>query len=531
MDSNRGRGRGDGHEALGKSSSPDLKRLLPAVALATFYVALAPLLVVWELRATGVVRSSVVSVVGVLVLSLAVSSIGAAWWKKRHGSQDVLFGDLIAWSWIRRWRIERRLDEARMLLAGTEDRRVTPVSQARLLRALASSLEERDLYTHGHSRRVARFSVLIAKRMGLPEDMIAKVATAAAVHDVGKINVSPAILNKPGKLTDREFALIKRHPEDSARMARGLGDEQITAIVRHHHERLDGSGYPDGLSGEQVPLGSRIIAVADTFDALTSRRAYRRPNSHKTAMDILARESGTRLDPDAVRAFRGYYSGKRALTLWNGVTLLPERVLSGLSAGFSGGAASTAQVLTATAASTLIGGMVVLSAPPPRSMAEQASSREAAAGTVDTSVPGVRRGSLVSIPALVTADPPSSRRGSRAPGADVPGSGSKRNPRQGASSPAGSVGRGAGGGSGGSSDGGPLPQAPARVGGAVPKLPAANALLPSAPSGRDVLPGSLPGTGGPLPSVPSGGELLPKGAGAIPDPSSLPGKVLGRGLP
>ncbi|MDQ6751484.1 MAG: HD-GYP domain-containing protein, partial [Actinomycetota bacterium] len=361
------------------------------MVLATFYVALAPLVVVWELRAAGVVHSPLLSIAAVLGLSLFASSIGSEWWKKRQGSQDVLFGDLIAWSWIRRWRLERRLDEARTLLEGTPDRSVDPASQARLLQALASTLEGRDPYTHGHSRRVARFSVLIAKRMGLPEEMVAKVRTAAAVHDVGKIKVSRAVLNKPGKLTDEEFDLIKRHAEYSARMVERLGDHQITAIVRHHHERLDGTGYPDGLSGEDVPVGSRIIAVADTFDALTSKRPYRRPKSHKAAMDILAREAGTQLDPEAVRAFRGYYSGRRALTLWNGATLLPERLLSALSTALhTGGAASGAQLLTAAAVSTLVGGTAVLSATPPTSAADRAPRRPAVAAPVDAGVPGVQ---------------------------------------------------------------------------------------------------------------------------------------------
>lgn len=527
-------GRGDGHEALGRSSSPDLKRLLPAVALATFYVALAPLLVVWELRATGLIQSSALSVLGVLVLSLLVSLAGSAWWKKRQGSDDVLFGDLLAWAWIRRWRLERRLDGARTLLAGTQDRELAPGGQAGLLQALAAALEAREPYTHGHSRRVARFSVLIAEQMGLPEEDRARVRTAAAVHDVGKIRVPRAVLNKSGKLTDEEFALIKRHAEYSARMVKRLGDEQITAIVRHHHERLDGTGYPDGLSGEDVPLGSRIIAVADTFDALTSRRPYRTAKSHQRAMDILANEAGTQLDPDAVRAFRSYYSGRRALTLWNGATLLPERLLSALGAGLhSGGAASATQLLTAAAASSLIGGTIVLSATPPPSSARHASARVATIASVGADA-GLRSGSLISIPALITGGSSSSPRSSASPGARAPGSHGPTVDRPGDTTPTSGAppgpGPGAGGSSaaaGGSGDGSPavtpLPDVPAAGGRVAPKLPDANGLLPGSPPADGVVPG-LPG-GAPLPSLPSAGGLLPKGAAGLTDQPSLPGRV------
>src|SRR4051812_39605758 len=119
--------------------------------------------------------------------------------------------------------------------------------------------------------------------MGLPAAEVAKVRTAAALHDVGKLHTPRSILTKPGRLTDSEFALIKRHPVDGAVMTSGIGDPEISAMIRHHHERLDGRGYPDGLSGEDIPVGARIISVADTFDAITSHRTYRRAAHHKRA--------------------------------------------------------------------------------------------------------------------------------------------------------------------------------------------------------------------------------------------------------
>jgi HD-GYP domain-containing protein (c-di-GMP phosphodiesterase class II) len=129
------------------------------------------------------------------------------------------------------------------------------------------------------------------------------VECAARVHDVGKIIVSPEILEKPGRLSIAEHAEVQRHSVFGARLVASLDDAGITAIVRHHHERLDGSGYPDGLAGEAIPLGARIVAVADTFDALTSQRPYREAFSPGEAMALLRDEAGCTLDPAIVAAF------------------------------------------------------------------------------------------------------------------------------------------------------------------------------------------------------------------------------------
>jgi len=526
---------------LGKSSRPDLKRLLPSVAIATFYVAIAPIMIVWSLGAAGILRSPVLSVAGVLVLSFGLSSVGAASWKKWPGSEDVLFGDLLVWNWVRRWRVERRLDEAAGLLglAGgaepTPRGRVPSARQAELIENLASALEARDPYTHGHSRRVARYSVLIAQRMGLPEELVDKVRAAAAVHDVGKINVPRAVLNKPGKLTSEEFALIQRHAENSAWMVDGVVDDEITAIVRHHHERMDGSGYPAGLSGEKIPLGSRIIAVADTFDALTSRRPYRDAMSHKAALHILTVEAGTQLDPIAVRGFRSYYSGRRALTLWNGLTIVPLRLVSWLGKQLGlGGSATTGQAIGTAAATALIGGAVALSALPPTSAQERAS-REIA--LVEARLQSEVRGGYGNLPRLeargptssgIPSIPPLARRAPTGPGdltagpaADQPSgldqassspsgatdrsSGSTSGSTGAGSSPSGSDPTSSGGpsGSGQSSDD---PDPVTDVSGAapvldVPSVPAVPS-LPAVPDVPDV------DVGGSLPDL-SGGGVLP----------------------
>ena len=198
------------------------------------------------------------------------------------GSRDLVFADLMLWGWLRRLRAERRLARAETLLGlGAEGLSV------QALTSLSALLEARDGYTYGHSQRVTRHAERIARAMGLSATDVAKVRTAAALHDVGKLHTPRDILNKPGRLTDEEFEVIRHHPGDGAAMATSLDDPMITAMIRHHHERLDGGGYPAGLAGNAIPLGARIIAVADTFDAMTSNRAYRGAASHKHALDVL----------------------------------------------------------------------------------------------------------------------------------------------------------------------------------------------------------------------------------------------------
>ena len=203
------------------------------------------------------------------------------------------------------------------LLRGAEGSAdLTRGRRAQLLAELAAELEARDPYTHGHSRRVARHAVIIAIRLGLAEHRVATIRAAAALHDVGKINTPRAVLHKPGRLTDTELALIELHPVDGAEIVSTLGDPELTAMVRHHHERLDGTGYPDGLTGDEIPLGARIIAVADTFDAITSTRPYRPARTHEAAIEILEEESGNRLDPGGVSALEAYYAESPMRPLW-----------------------------------------------------------------------------------------------------------------------------------------------------------------------------------------------------------------------
>jgi HD-GYP domain-containing protein (c-di-GMP phosphodiesterase class II) len=168
---------------------------------------------------------------------------------------------------------------------------------------LVTALEARVPGAAGHAERVAGQSRILARRLELAPGEVHRVECAARVHDVGKIIVSPEILEKPGPLSGVERAEIQRHSVFGARLVASLDDDGLTAIVRHHHERIDGSGYPDGLAGTAIPLGARIVAVADTFDALTSRRPYRKAFSPADAMALLEDEAGCTLDPAIVTAF------------------------------------------------------------------------------------------------------------------------------------------------------------------------------------------------------------------------------------
>jgi HD-GYP domain-containing protein (c-di-GMP phosphodiesterase class II) len=329
--------------------------------LATFAVAVLPVLVVSAIQLTGALRSTLSSIAVAAALSLGASVAGSAVWTRRRGSRDIVFADLMIWGWIRRLRTERRLADARELFG--DRAKLSPSRQAELLERLSAALEARDPYTHGHSRRVTRYSEAIARGMGLTRAQVAKVRTAAAVHDVGKIKTPRDILNKPGRLTNEEFTAVKRHPVDGADLVADMGDHELTAMVRHHHERLDGRGYPDGLGAAEIPLGARIIAVADTFDAITSTRPYRAGGKHKTALDILRKEAGSQLDPAAVGAFLSYYSGRRSIAWWSVLVSAPPRLVTWLLGWVQGaGATPIAKGIVAAGASAVIGS--ALTSPP-----------------------------------------------------------------------------------------------------------------------------------------------------------------------
>lgn len=172
------------------------------------------------------------------------------------------------------------------------------------LQGLANALEAKDPYTRGHSERVARLAQRLALRVGCAPAESRVIAQAGLLHDLGKIGIPEGILRKPGPLTEREWALMREHPSVGARIVSPLeffADGAL--IIRHHHERQDGSGYPAGLAGATIPLGARIVAVADVYDALTSDRPYRRGFVPSEALLQVKESAGRLLDGRVVSAF------------------------------------------------------------------------------------------------------------------------------------------------------------------------------------------------------------------------------------
>ena len=332
-------------------------------------VAIFPLLAVFALESSGVVRSPLVATAVGVVFSVSLARLGSWMWIRSSGSRDLVFGDLMLWGWLKRIRTEKRLARSVEQLgldrsgARVKSAEIPAERQTDVLRKLASSLESGDPFTHGHTKRVTRYSYMLAKTMRLPQETVNKIRAAAAVHDVGKIETPLEILNKPGALTDEEFEIMKRHSAVGAEMVEQLGDPEITAMVRHHHERMDGTGYPDQLSGTDIPLGARVIAVADTFDAIISTRPYRKARRHKDAIEILERVAGTQLDERAVYAFLSYYSGRKPLAWWLSFSSAVQRVLGSAGGwlqqaqGASQGAMSLATAVALATASVTIPGV------------------------------------------------------------------------------------------------------------------------------------------------------------------------------
>lgn len=171
--------------------------------------------------------------------------------------------------------------------------------------ALVAAVGQRDKTAEGHSLRVTRYCIAIGKVIGLPEEELVNLKHAAGLHDIGKVAVSRKILNKLGKLTEEEFAIMKKHSTVAIRILEKVdGLQGAVPLVKHHHERYDGKGYPDGLVGQDIPLGARIIAVAEAFDILTSDVPWRDAMDQESAITELDTCSGTQFDPNVVGAFR-----------------------------------------------------------------------------------------------------------------------------------------------------------------------------------------------------------------------------------
>ena len=244
-----------------------------------------------------------------LFASVVVSGIGMMLWKTRAESADIAFGELLIWGWLQRKRADDRVDEGAALLGldrsghPTDAIRIGPERELAVLKDLNEALELKDPYTRGHSQRVERHAYRTAAAMGLSVGEIETLRLSAALHDIGKIRVPDRVLRKPERLTDEERAIVEEHVLVGAWMVSSVGSADVVSSVRHHHERWDGRGYPDGLASTDIPLFARVIAVADAYDAITSTRPYRASSGREHAVSILRQDAGTQFDPMIVEAF------------------------------------------------------------------------------------------------------------------------------------------------------------------------------------------------------------------------------------
>ena len=213
----------------------------------------------------------------------------AMYWAKEHGKNRVRLyrPDIV------------ELAELKRFAAGPDK-----AARYRAAASLAKAVDARDTYTGSHSERVAELAARVAVRLGLDAEQVELTRLAASLHDLGKLAIPEEMLKKAGTLTDSERLVLQRHPQIGFRMLDSLGVDLIAHLVLHHHERWDGAGYPDSLSGEQIPLGSRIIFVSDAYDAMTSDRRYRPRRSSRAALAELERCAGSQFDPGIVAAFR-----------------------------------------------------------------------------------------------------------------------------------------------------------------------------------------------------------------------------------
>jgi HD-GYP domain-containing protein (c-di-GMP phosphodiesterase class II) len=335
--------------ALDSLESVDSRRFLPPALLATLIVIVAPALVVVALSPLSGIADLLLSALLATGLSVAAGSAGAALWTRLPQSREIPFSDLMLWAWVRRVRAERRLAKT-----ATGEPAAGAARELAALRRLAVVFEARDGFNYGHSGRVARHAERIARRLGLPEDEVDRIEAAASVHDIGMVRVPRSVLTRRDELSTEERGLVQRHALHGAEQVEMVGEPEIAALVRHQHENVDGSGYPDGLAGDEIPLGARIIAVADRFDELQSAGPQRAPRSRRNALDELSARGGTELDAAVVAAFVAYYSGSRSIA---GVALAataPQRAVRWIAAAPAtiGTAGAPVAVQTVCAAGT-----------------------------------------------------------------------------------------------------------------------------------------------------------------------------------
>lgn len=245
-------------------------------------------------------RTAFVMLTGVDHVPTAVQSMreGADEYLVKPMPPDALAGHLLG-------AIEHRRVVAGHLRTHRQAERAPFVGFFRTVQSLVNSLETMDRYTHGHSVKVAGISLMMGRAMGLPRTRLREIKHGALLHDIGKIGIPVQILHKQGPLSAAEWATVKMHPLNGHRILAPLAASfpEVQRIVRHEHERWDGNGYPDGLAGTAIPLGARLVMVADTYDAICSTRPYRQALSKDDAREVVRAGAGSQFDPDLVPVF------------------------------------------------------------------------------------------------------------------------------------------------------------------------------------------------------------------------------------
>ena len=344
-----------------------IKPFFGIAVAATIAVIVIPIFAVFSLlSAFDPDPPAFVSAILGVALAIAVMVIGNVLWSRRSESHDIGFSELMLWRWLRRHKAEEDLAHGARLLGldrsgqPIDDVRISAEEQLQVLKDLTAALESKDPYTHGHSQRVERHVYRTAAAMGLSAEDIEDLRKAAALHDVGKIRVPDRILRKAGPLEDEERLVVEEHSVVGAWMVSSVGNADVIAAVRHHHERWDGAGYPDGLSGSDVPLFARVIAVADAYDAITSTRPYRASSGREDAITALRAGAGAQFDPEIVETF--VESLPSRLPLAAGLFVIlggPGRIVREISMWFRRlGATNLAPAAGATGAAIVLGASI-----------------------------------------------------------------------------------------------------------------------------------------------------------------------------
>ena len=230
-------------------------------------------------------------------------------------SNEIMLGavlTLVGYLWIQELRDRESLQTFNLALI--EAQRQLEHAEIDTITTLVLTEEAKDPYVRGHSRRVTRCAIELAKELGFSEQECKIIERAGILHDIGKVGIGDAILHKPGKLNEQEWVAIKRHPRRAVEILEPLKFlTEEKEMICHHHERLDGKGYPDRLKGEDIPLGARILTIADTFDAMNSERPYRKPLAEDVIISELKNSAGTQLDPRIVSVFLDLLKNKPSL--------------------------------------------------------------------------------------------------------------------------------------------------------------------------------------------------------------------------